>query len=62
MEGKGTETKYILNSAISVQKRALPALAGNAVTKHDDAVDLFRWWWWCNSGEESGVCYVKKIK
>lgn len=58
MEGKRTETKCILNSAISGQKRALPALAGNAVTKHDDAVELLRWRW-CNSGEESGVCYVK---
>ena len=36
MEGNGTETKYMLNSAISVQKRPSPK-KGNAVTKHDAA-------------------------
>lgn len=36
MEGNGTETKYMLNSAICVQKRPSP-LKGIAVTKHDAA-------------------------
>lgn len=40
MEGNGTETKYMLNSAICVQKRPWPLekkKKGIAVTKHDAA-------------------------
>lgn len=38
MEGNGTETKYMLNSAICVQKRPSPLKKkGIAVTKHDAA-------------------------